>query len=125
MPRYAFYNPTSCRIYLPGLNRWIGPQKNLTVDAFAVPLDNPGLNSLVVGGHIRMSETVESPKIADGIEVPVVDMLGSGGGGSLPDPTEIGQVIYAENGTDFSVELPITGPFGWLVNDDGILITVG
>jgi hypothetical protein len=40
-------------------------------------------------------------------------------------PTEIGQVIYTTDGATWSAELPLTGPYGWLVNDDGILIVVG
>lgn len=81
MPRYVFHNPTPYRIYIPGAGVWIDPKKNRTLDIQAVHLDNPDLNKLIRGGHLRMSETVESPLIDDSIEIPVVDMLDSGGGG--------------------------------------------
>lgn len=124
MPRYRFYNPTFCLIQIPGAGVWIKPRSNLTIDARAVDLDNEPLNLLVNGGHLRLAPVVESPLLNDGLEIPVVDMLG-GGGGNLPPATEIGQVLFAEDGASFTPELPVTGPFGWLRNDDGILIIVG
>lgn len=124
MPRYRFYNPTLHLIRIPGVGVWIKPRTHLTLDVRAVLLDNEPLNVLVEGGHLRLAPVVESPLINDGLEIPVVDMLGSGGG-SLPPATEIGQVLFAEDGVAFTPELPITGPFGWLRNDDGILIIVG
>lgn len=48
--------------------------------------------------------------------------LGNSAGGSLPPASEIGQVLFSENGTSFAAENPITGVEGWLVNNSGILI---
>ena len=47
------------------------------------------------------------------------------GESDLPTPTEIGQVLFSVTPSQFTVELPLTGPYGWLVNSDGILLVVG
>ena len=39
--------------------------------------------------------------------------------------TQVGQVLFSVDGSTFVAELPITGPQGWLVNNDGILIVNG
>jgi hypothetical protein len=46
-------------------------------------------------------------------------------GGSLPPATQVGEVLYTVNGTTFSVQHPLTGLAGWLVNDEGLLLVVG
>lgn len=43
----------------------------------------------------------------------------------LPPATQVGQVLYGADGASFTVELPVTGPHGWLVNDAGILLVNG
>ena len=47
------------------------------------------------------------------------------GESDLPTPTEVGQVLFARDAGQFTVEMPLTGPYGWLVNNDGILLVVG
>lgn len=42
--------------------------------------------------------------------------------GNVPTASRIGQVLYSENGSTFTAELPITSPQGWLVNDEGLLV---
>lgn len=44
------------------------------------------------------------------------------GSSQLPGADQIGQVLYSTDGIFFRAELPVTGPEGWLVNNDGILI---
>ncbi len=41
------------------------------------------------------------------------------GGGSLPSATAVGQVLFSEDGSTFTVEDPVTSCNGWLVNEDG------
>lgn len=47
------------------------------------------------------------------------------GGSGLPAATQRGQVLYSTDGSNFSVQLPLTSQFGWLVNSDGEHIVVG
>jgi hypothetical protein len=42
----------------------------------------------------------------------------------LPVPNDIGVVLYAKSAEEFTIERPLTGPSGWLVNNDGILLVV-
>lgn len=49
---------------------------------------------------------------------------GGGGGGNLPAPTSMGQVLYSLDGINYSWEQPVTSDDGWLVNVDGILIVI-
>ncbi len=46
------------------------------------------------------------------------------GESDLPTPTQEGQVLFALTAAEFTVQLPLTGEYGWLVNDDGILMVV-
>jgi len=46
-------------------------------------------------------------------------------GGSLPSASQVGEVLYSKDGSTFTVELPVTSDYGWLVNNDGIHIIVG
>jgi len=46
------------------------------------------------------------------------------GGGAMPPATEIGQVLFSEDGATFTAETPLTSCEGWLVNNDGILLVV-
>jgi len=39
--------------------------------------------------------------------------------------SQIGQVVMTVDGSTVAAYLPLTGPDGWLVQDDGILLTVG
>lgn len=39
--------------------------------------------------------------------------------------TAAGQVFYSLNGSTFTAQLPLTGPDGWLVGADGLLLVVG
>lgn len=45
-------------------------------------------------------------------------------GGSAP-ATQVGQVLSSCDGLTFAPELPVTNDFGWMVNDEGILIVNG
>lgn len=45
-------------------------------------------------------------------------------GAAFPPASQVGQVVFSVDGTTFLRELPVTGPFGWLVNNDGILLVV-
>lgn len=38
--------------------------------------------------------------------------------------TQIGQVPFSLDGITFTAQLPLTNEFGWMVNDDGILIVI-
>jgi hypothetical protein len=44
---------------------------------------------------------------------------------ALPDATQIGQVLFSIDGTEFTVQVPVTNPGGWLVNNEGILLVAG
>jgi hypothetical protein len=44
---------------------------------------------------------------------------------TLPTPTQVGQVLFCNDGSTFEVALPLTSTDGWLVNDDGTLLIVG
>lgn len=46
------------------------------------------------------------------------------GESDLPTPTEVGQVLFAVTPGQFTVEMPLTGDDGWMVDDDGILIVI-
>ncbi len=48
-----------------------------------------------------------------------------GGGGALPPPDQVGQVILSLDGVTFETRQPITTEAGWLVNDEGHLLVVG
>ena len=54
-----------------------------------------------------------------------IDITQSGGTGALPTPTQKGQVLFSVDGASFTIELPLTSPDGWLVNEAGLLIVVG
>lgn len=115
MPRYVFHNPTPCRIYIPGANVWIAPKKNLTLDLqMAGLLDNPSLNALIRGGHLRMQETVESPLISDRIETVVVDMLDGGGGGTGGGWDRIGVTLLKIGPREYRTPEPFEHTFGEL-----------
>ena len=43
---------------------------------------------------------------------------------SIP-ATQIGQVLLSIDGVNFSAQLPLTSPNGWLVSDLGIMLVVG
>jgi hypothetical protein len=43
----------------------------------------------------------------------------------IPNPTEVGQVLFSVDGAAFTSELPVTTQQGWLVNAEGILIVQG
>lgn len=47
------------------------------------------------------------------------------GGGSLPPATAVGQTLFSIDGLTFTPEQPLTGPGGWLVNSQGILLVKG
>lgn len=55
---------------------------------------------------------------------PIAFQQGSGSTSPENIPTQIGQILYSIDGTSFTVQLPLTGPGGWLINDDGILLVV-
>ncbi len=40
----------------------------------------------------------------------------------LPDPTQVGQVLYAATVLAFTIELPMIGPTGWLVSGGKLLV---
>ena len=81
MPKYVFHNPTFTKVHIPRTGRWVKPRSNLVVDIQAVVFDTPEMQILLESGALRLSPVVETPKIYDGIEIPVVEMLGTGGGG--------------------------------------------
>ena len=62
-----------------------------------------------------MDECILRTTLVDGL-------VGGGGGISLPEPTGIGQVLFATEANQFHVVMPVTSQEGWLVNEDGILI---
>lgn len=37
----------------------------------------------------------------------------------------IGQIIISVDGISFSVQTPLVGDDGWLINDQGVLLVVG
>jgi hypothetical protein len=82
MPRYLIHNPTNSAVQLPSpLQGSVGPHKNLTLDTHAVYVDTPAMQKLIKAGLLRVSSpVVETVTIANQIEIPVVDMLGSGSG---------------------------------------------
>lgn len=43
----------------------------------------------------------------------------------LPAATAEGQVLFAADGSSFTVETPLTSSAGWLLNEDGVLLVVG
>lgn len=80
MPRYVITNPGRVSVPLPEpLSGAVPPQSNLTIDTQAVNVDTPVMQTLLRKGVLRMIRTVETPRISDHIEIPVVDMLGTGG----------------------------------------------
>ena len=104
-----------------------------------------GLIGAAVGGAVVDNGVVPipSPDIPDGA-IPSSNVLLRGGqtsitegdiedrrnfldegGSDMPIPTQEGQVLFAVSAAEFTVELPLTGEYGWLVNDDGILMVVG
>jgi hypothetical protein len=48
----------------------------------------------------------------------------TGDPGPTPEPDTVGQVLYCGDGSTFTVETPLTNEYGWMVNDDGILLVV-
>jgi hypothetical protein len=49
-----------------------------------------------------------------------------GGGGTVPTPTEVGQLLASLDGTTWSLIVPLVSPpDGWLANDDGELLYEG
>jgi len=50
------------------------------------------------------------------------DFLSRGDGVVNYSATAVGQVLYSADGATFGAETPVTGPSGWLVNNNGILI---
>lgn len=102
MPKYTFYNTTKCRVYLPGLNRWIEGQKFLVVDDFSTALSNPGLNDLIIKDIIRAQRTVQSEIISNRIEIPVVDIdeQDEVGGGLPGDLSAIRMDVTPSGGID-------------------------
>jgi hypothetical protein len=47
------------------------------------------------------------------------------GSGSLPSATQVGQILASIDGSNFSVQLPLTSCEGWLLNEEGVLLVVG
>lgn len=46
-----------------------------------------------------------------------------GGGGDLPTPTRVGQVLYSDDGLTFEVRTPVVSTtHGWMTNDKGLLL---
>jgi hypothetical protein len=81
MPRYVIVNDSHSEVKLPDpLNGTVRPRSNLIVDTQATNFDTPAMQLLLKKRILRMAVTVETPKISDHIEIPVVDMLGSGTG---------------------------------------------
>jgi hypothetical protein len=84
MPRYVIINDSHSLVTLPDpLNGSVKPRSNLVVHTQATNFDTPAMQALLQKGILRMTVTVETPTISDHIEIPVVDMLGSGGTGNL------------------------------------------
>lgn len=50
---------------------------------------------------------------------------GVGGGGASIPATKEGQVLYSEDGSTFVPRTPITGNFGWMINEQGQLLVRG
>jgi hypothetical protein len=50
-----------------------------------------------------------------------VDLVGSG---TVPSPTELGQVLYSIDGATFTAQTPMVGD-GWLCNNNGTLLVRG
>ena len=86
-----------------------------TLSAAAVVLNQPVTASQV--GEMRYNGTSFSFEDAIGVYDPRSS-------GSLPTATSVGQVLYSENGSIFTAEVPLTAGSGWLVNGDGILLVV-
>lgn len=63
--------------------------------------------------------------VSDDCELEELQPGDSISGGALPAATQVGQVLFSIDGSSFTVELPVTNPFGWIVNDEGILIVNG
>ncbi len=64
----------------------------------------------------------------DGTRFSLYDAIGEydpRGGGALPPTSEVGQVLYSENGTSLTVQTALTSCDGWLVNDQGLLLVKG
>ncbi len=80
MPRYVLINDSHSLVHLPDpLNGSVKPRSNLVVDTQATNFDTPAMQALLRKGLLRMIVTVETPRISDHIEIPVVDMLGGAG----------------------------------------------
>lgn len=101
MPRYVITNPTRTAVKLPGpFNGTVKPQSVLIVDTQATNFDTPEMQILLKKGILRMNVTTETPLISDHIEIPVVDMIGGGGG--------TGNLVFKG---------PWTAPSAYIVND--------
>lgn len=83
MPTFVIHNPTPCLVQIPGTGIFVKPKSNLTLDIQPLTLASDGMQRLISTGHLRLAPVVESPFIYDGIEIPVVEMLGSGTGGDV------------------------------------------
>ena len=82
MPRYIFHNPTASDVQIPGTSYWVRSGENLQIDIQAASLDTPDVQKVIKKGLLRLSPVVESPHIANGIEIPTVEIHESGGGGT-------------------------------------------
>lgn len=81
MPRYVFHNPNRTSVQLPApLQGAVPPIKNLLVVTEAVNVDTPGMKAILKAGLLKILSVEEDPSTSNKIEVPVIDLQGTGGG---------------------------------------------
>ncbi len=100
----------------------------VAADALFEQIDDDG--DVVIDSHavcvmgdvleIQMKDALSGPQ-----ETALTAVVAAHDGVPLPSGIQVGTVLYCVNGTNLEPELPVTGPAGWLVNNDGILIVNG
>lgn len=112
-------------VYLDGITNTLQYVDGTAVpEAGPMPIPKPALpTGGIASAYVKLSNGQSAVTTSSHVE-DTREFLEPRGNNTLDGATEVGQVMYSVDGIVFSVQLPLTNGYGWMVNDDGILLVV-